>query len=782
MKQSYFKSFYFIFTLILILFFIPSNIMLEWSKGHVSIGVVSNVFKVLEMIDNKIIDLKFKLRPDTNGHKNIVVVAIDENSLKKLGRWQSWSRENYAQTVSRLDKHGAKTIGFDIVFDSPDHNAGFKYLTQLEANYAKTKGALKDFKKALEQAKMFSNTDWMLEQASKSFNRDGKSVVFGHFIQSKKRYEKQKFKDMPNPLRVLLRSSIPFRPHDQVPIELIRTVDNFGINYKKLARSSSHHGFFSMNPDNDGVVRHYQLFHSIYENIIPSLSLKMIEKYWNSSAVIEKLNSGMLMLSMDGRIKYDLAVPSTGKVRLNFNGTQNSYKTVSLADVLDESKSIKYMYKQSVENKFEATKDEIFKDAIVLVGATAIGIFDVRNTPKQVNLAGVEVHATILDQFLNNKFFGELSDYSLFTLMILKSLILLILSYIIFKFTAISALISTVLIVFSYIWWDYNYIFLANKIVFQTPFLISVILTYLSLNSYKFFTEEKEKQFIKNTFKSYVSRDVVQQMLDDPEAIKLGGENKFISVMFTDIVGFSSVSEDLSPKDLSYILNIYLTRMTDVVFQNSGTLDKFIGDAIMCFWGAPMGLEDHAKLACKSALEMREIHTSINAQIASYGVNLQTRIGINTGDMAVGNMGSDTQFAYTCIGDAVNLSSRLEAVNKAYATTIMISEFTHKLVKDDFVFRKLDRVRVVGKQEAVIIYELVGFKGEVDTEQLEKISSFEKALELYFLGEFDLALNIFSNELHSLDKTAKVFVKRCKYLQLNQGAKDWTGIWTMDSK
>lgn len=782
MNKSFFKSFYFYFTLSLLIIFIPTNLMLDWSKGQSSKGLLANVIKLMETIDNKMIDIKFKAKNSKSADPKIVVVAIDEHSLKELGRWQSWSREFYAQTIAKLDQHGARVVGFDVVFDSPDENAGYKFLGQLEENYPKMhQKSNEQFQQALAQAKMFANTDWMLEEATKTFNQDGKAVVFGHFIQADREYKDQGFGDMPKKMRVLLRSAIPFKPHDQIPIELKKTVKNFGINFKSLAKSSSHHGFFSMSPDEDGVVRHYQLFHSIYGSVFPSLSLKMIESYWNSPVVIEKLgNTGVLALSMNGKKKFAMPVSSSGKVRVNYVGRQNSFKTISLADLINNEDEINYFYNESKQKKYKAAKSELLKDAIVLIGATAIGIFDVRNTPIQVNLPGVEVHATMLNQFLTKDFFGELADLKLIALVILKAFLILFLSWIIFKRGAIGAVLTTLFVLLLYTFWDYQFLFLNNKIVFQTPFYIAVVLNYLVLNSYKFLTEEREKQFIKNTFKNYVSGDVVQQMLDEPDSIKIGGESKELTIMFTDIAGFSTISEKLTPGELSTILNIYLTRMTDIIFSKKGTLDKFIGDAIMCFWGAPIEIEDHTILACETALEMKLEQDKINQEIKSYGVELYTRIGLNTDTVAVGNMGSETQFAYTCLGDGVNLSSRLEGANKQYGTMIMVSENTYQKVSDKFVFRKLDKVKVVGKDQSVVVYELVGRIGEVKEEIMKEVAGFETALDFYFAGDFANAIEKFSKLPEG--KTNEVFIDRCKYLINNANTIKWEGVWEMTSK
>jgi adenylate cyclase len=767
-KKNYFKSFYFYFSLFIFVAFIPLLFYLEAHRGSYPIGFMAKVSSMLQRIENQLVDTKFRMTPNKVGDKRVIVVAIDEHSLEKLGRWQSWGRDFYAKTIASLDMNGAKVIGFDVVFDSPDENPGFLYLKQLSEQYNSfhQKGANNDYLEALKNATSFANTDWMLEQAARTFNEDkSKGVVYGYFVETKPgKYVEQKMKDMPADLKILMRSMIITKKEnreDELPFELDKKVDDYGINFDEIAKSSNYHGYFSMNPDSDGVVRNYRLLMRMYGQVYPSLGLKMIERYWGESPILRQF-AGSLYLEFNKR-EFHLPLFPNGAIPLNYYGTQNSFITVSLADLIDENEEISYAYNHSRTAKFKARKDELFKDSLVLVGATAIGIFDVRNTPKQVNLPGVEVHATILSQFLKGDFFKTNDMSHLYQVSGLTLVMILILGFIIFKFGAVFSLVAVTAFLLGAFYYDLNMLFKKQILVFLTPTYFALFVQYLILNVYKFLTEEKEKNRIKNTFKQYVSPEVVQQMIEDPEAIKMGGESKTMSVLFTDIEGFTTISESLQPEQLSHLLNIYLTEMTHIIFENGGTLDKFIGDAIMCFWNAPVGVEEHEFLACKTAIEMQKANRKLNEKFKKeYGIILNTRIGINTGQMAVGNMGSETQFAYTVLGDSVNLAARLESINKQYGSNIIISQNTYEAVKDSFYMKKLDKVAVKGKAEPVTIYQLLGNFDDLNDLELKKRELFQKALELYFTANFSQAMDIFNSPELANDLAAKLFVDRCQ--------------------
>ena len=314
--------------------------------------------------------------------------------------------------------------------------------------------------------------------------------------------------------------------------------------------------------------------------------------------------------------------------------------------------------------------------------------------------------------------------------------------------------------------------------------LMALLLTYAALTVYRYISEERERKKIRGAFSYYVSSSVVNEMLKHPDQLKLGGDKKDLTVLFSDIRGFTTISEGLSPEKLVHLLNEYLTIMTDVVFKYEGTLDKYMGDAIMAVYGAPLERPNHPSNACHSALEMMEALGKLNEKWIGEGKKpLDIGIGINTGMMMVGNMGSEQRFDYTVMGDAVNLGSRLEGANKDYKTNILISESTYERVKDEFYCMELDMVQVKGKTLPVKIYQLLSHKQLSDIRH-QAISYFAQGLQLYRQQKWDEAIKMFKL-VADLDKdlyAANVYVERCLDLKAHPPPPDWNGCYTMTIK
>jgi len=314
--------------------------------------------------------------------------------------------------------------------------------------------------------------------------------------------------------------------------------------------------------------------------------------------------------------------------------------------------------------------------------------------------------------------------------------------------------------------------------------VLTMLTIYLGITIYRYVTEEKEKKKIRGAFQYYLTASVVNEILKDPSKLKLGGDKKHLSVMFSDIRGFTSISEKLSPEELVRLLNEYLTAMTDIVFKYDGLLDKYIGDAIMAVFGAPLDQPDHASRACRVALEMMAELRRLREKWAAEGrPDVNIGVGINSGDMVVGNMGSEMRFDYTVMGDSVNLASRLEGTNKEYGTNIILSEFTYEIVKDEFICRQLDAVRVKGKKKPVRIFELLGDIDDKPQWQ-EFLARFEAGLEKYREGKWDEAITAFGRvlELKPEDFTSQMYIERCESLKENPPEGEWEGVFTMTKK
>jgi adenylate cyclase len=314
--------------------------------------------------------------------------------------------------------------------------------------------------------------------------------------------------------------------------------------------------------------------------------------------------------------------------------------------------------------------------------------------------------------------------------------------------------------------------------------VLTMMTIYLGITVYRYVTEEREKKKVRGAFQYYLTASVVNEILKDPTKLKLGGDKKVLTVMFSDIRGFTSISEKLGPEELVHLLNEYLTAMTDMVFKYDGLLDKYIGDAIMAVFGAPLDQPDHALRACRTGIGMMSELRRLRERWAAEGrPDINIGIGINTGDMVVGNMGSQMRFDYTVMGDSVNLASRLEGTNKEYGTNIIISEFTYESVKGDLFCRELDAVRVKGKELPVRIFELLGEMKDA-AQWRDFVCRFDTGLAKYRAGLWDDAIAAFQGvlELRPADLPAKLYIDRCESLKKYPPGGEWDGVFTMTKK
>ncbi len=425
-------------------------------------------------------------------------------------------------------------------------------------------------------------------------------------------------------------------------------------------------------------------------------------------------------------------------------------------------------------------------DKICFIGLTATGTHDIGATPFDNKFANVGTHPSIFNTIINKQFIYTVPSWIIFIFSILfYMIVVLFLSEKDAISTALTGLVSIfsiyLLTMPSYRFW---YIYISPVI----PVLFGII-TFISLLMVKFILSERDKKFIRSTFDRYLSPDVINDLIKGGKKIDLGGERRNCTAMFTDIESFSSFSEKFmdDPKGLVSLLNGYLSAMSDIIMDNGGTIDKYEGDAIIAFFGAPMQSEDHPFKACLASIRMKEAEQSLNKQFMDSGLiekPIYTRIGINTGDMFVGNMGTYKRLEYTMIGHAVNLAARLEGVNKQYNTYQMISEFTYLKVANEILVRKLDSVRVVNINTPIRLYELIGLKSEVNQELKEAISLFDRAIELFDLRQYENALKIFSEIKVNpfFDKTTAVYIDRCKKFIASAPSSTWDGVYNLTIK
>jgi len=708
----------------------------------------------------KALDLSFMARGVRTPGVETVIAAIDEKSLTELGRWP-WPRTTIARLIDTLNEYGVKSIGFDVVF-APDENSSLKDLEELSIKIDDI--GLKDpaLLKFLDEKKEEANTDLIF---ARSIKRAG-NVTLGYFFYvSKKDAEHLSEKDIESSEEYISGSKYDI-------VQMRGNLDEYAVinaysaapNVKPLTDAANASGYFNSFSDIDGTNRWSPLAIRFRDNFYPPLSVSVLKQY---------LGGPMLSLKtadygVEGIKIGDIEIPTdeTGQILINFLGPAKTFPHYSITDI--------------IHNRLDPA---LFKDRIVLVGATATGVYDLRVTPFSTAYPGIGIHATVIDNILHQNFIrrpGWTSLIDVFIIILVGSIMGIIIS----RSRAVSGFLLGMALIVAWVLIN-RFVFSSYNLWLNTIYPLFTILTvYIGITIYRYITEEREKKKIKGAFQYYLTASVINEMLKDPSKLKLGGDKKNLSVLFSDIRGFTTVSEKLTPEELVHLLNEYLTAMTDVVFRYDGLLDKYMGDAIMAVFGAPLDQPDHPERACMTAMEMMEELKKLQKKWTDEGRPvLDIGIGINSGDMVVGNMGSEMRFDYTVMGDSVNLGSRLEGINKEYGTNIVISEFTYESVKDTLFCRELDSVRVKGKTLPVKIYELLGEKK--DSEKSNGfISVFEEGLANYKQYQWDEAISCFKKavEIRSGDPPSELYIKRCDKLKDNPPESGWDGVYTMTKK
>ena len=504
-------------------------------------------------------------------------------------------------------------------------------------------------------------------------------------------------------------------------------------------------------PDRDGIFRRLNHLFLYQGRLFPSFPLSLALY----------LDPGMDMR----RIPF----ADDGSLNLVFY-RKDSFRRLRIVDVIQSQVRID-------EGKSPIIPADELKGRIIIVGATAPGLLDLRPTPLEATGAGFEIPATALANFLRRDFRVDLHS------VLQWSLVLLLIFLVNGLLTKAKSYVAQVLVSLLF----FVGVVLVNFLAFRLGVNFSLLPQLLSVGLissydlyYRYHLARREKKFIQGAFRNYLSDSLLKQILKNPEGLALGGEKKVLTVFFSDLAGFTSFSERLNAEDVVSILNTYLERMTTVIMDHDGFVNKFEGDAIMAFWGAPVAIADQAGKAMRAALECQRELLALNREFRDQGYpDLGMRIGINSGEVIVGNIGSKKRFEYTVIGDAVNLASRLEGINKRYRTQIVCGASTRGLDSGDLVLRKLDRVRVKGKTRPEEIFEVIGRKAGVGEGIREKIARFEEALEVYFAGDFGRASDLFAGIAD--DPPAAVFAERCRFL-LDHPPLDWDGTITYTEK
>jgi adenylate cyclase len=720
-------------------------------------------FPFLEELELKAFDLRLRARGPIATSDQVSIVAIDEESLEKVGRWP-WSREIMAELVREIDSHSPRAVGYDISFFDPQENPAQNEILFL-AQHASELGikVTPELMGYLKNRLAATNADLQLALALQNatsaqilgyyFNLAQDAREIAHTLDRAASYPIQK--TVKN-----VEATDPPVPHARKA----RT------NIDLLVRAASSQAYFNILPDADGTIRRYPLVMGYDEQLYQPLAAAL-------ACLTDPRTPPAVLLGPLGLMGVELGdrfVPSdeSGRVILNYRGPEKTIPHIPAWKILQKKADSKML-----ANRF------------LLVGVTAPAVYDLRVTPYGVAYPGLEVQATALDNILQQDFIRKPGWAPLFDLAAIIGLGLVCLVFL-WRVNPVGSVFGFMVLFAGYLALN-QYFFVQRLYWLNLIYPMTTFLTcYLGLNVYRFIFADRQKRQIRQAFSKYLDPNVVKDVVDDPEKLRLGGIKQELTVLFSDIRGFTSISERLSPEALVRLLNDYLSEMTAIVMARRGLLDKYIGDAVMAVFGAPRHYPDHARMGCLVALEMIERLEQLNDKwkAQDWGETgppppLEIGVGVNTGPMVAGNMGSRERFDYTVMGDNVNLGSRLEGLNKVYKTHIIISQSTLDQLEDGFWVRCLDRVRVKGKGEPVAIYELLGEKIENEPCPLDYLPAYETARQLYEQGHFGEADASFIRLAETVPQDPVLALYRARLEQLKgDPPENWDGVYTFTTK
>ena len=696
---------------------------------------------ILERLELASLDYRFAHRHlNPLDSTNVVIVEISESSFRSVPERFPWPRSYYARLLRNLRSAGARVVAIDLIFDEPD-NHGVQNDSSLRAAIVET----------------------------------GIAVLAGK-------------REQDNPLYVQTSAGLTYG-------NIFYTVD-------------SALGFVNIRPDADGVYRSYNIAFSVDtsadgEVLVPTFGFAALNKYLGLPPQTVPTPQGS-SFSYAGR-----SIPSYDRssVLVNYYGPSGTFRHINCQDVLDdtsfvtsEEAGLGEQINTFSDPDYGYLNDGTFRNKIVLVGVTVPEYKDLfpvavgRGKQRGDNLMyGVELHANLIENVLRNDFLRQQP-------LAAEILMVIGLTFVAFFGTSqirewktrktfltellaaavaiglLTVVALTAMTVFQ--WWGF--------ILSVTPATLAVTFGYVGSTTYNFIAERRQRILIKSMFSTYVHPQLVEELVNDPTKLVLGGRREELTVLFSDLEGFTAISQDLEPEQVVALLNEYFNIMSDIVIRNRGTLDKYVGDAIMAFWGAPIPQANHAVLACHTALQMKEALATLNREWLIKGKpHLNMRIGLHTGPMVVGNMGATGKFAYTVMGDSVNLASRLEGANKVYRTNILVSEQTYEIVKDSIFGRKLDQIAVQGRAVPVTIYELLQTReGVLDQALAQAVRLYEEGLTSYLERRFIDAARAFNEalEVHPDDVPSRLFLTRAEEYAAAPPPVNWDGVYVLKSK
>ena len=715
------------------------------------------LFDNLEAI---VYDTRLRLTMPRTVDPRVVILDIDEKSLQEKekggeGRWP-WPRDRLALLLDKLfDKYGIAVVGFDVVFAERDESSGIRVLEQLGQRELK---GVSQFQSVLDQVRPRLEYDDIFARKMK-----GRAVVLGHVFLSDDPANASRKGMLPPPV-------LPAGTFGERRVG-VTSWTGYTANLERLQRAASSAGHINPLPDQDGITRRVPMLVEYGTAYYEPLSLAMVRAIHGQSPVVPVVSdSGSADYSGLEWVKtgpFQIPVDDQAAALVTYRGSKGSYRYYSLVDVLNERVPV-----------------EELRGKIVLVGTTAPGLLDLRATPVDPVFPGVEIHANLIGGILDGTI-KQRPPYVVGAEFVLLLLFGVGLTLLLPLLTPFKSMLVTALVLVSVVG--------TNLIVFHSAHLVLplasgllLILVLFTFNmAYGFLVEARGTRLITGLFGQYVPPELVEEMARNPEQFSMAPRAEDLSVLFSDVRGFTTISESLSPEDLSVYINDYLTTMSLVIREgHRGTLDKYIGDAVMAFWGAPMADHDHAQNAVLAALDMMKQSAVLNRKFSEKGwPPFAIGIGVNSGTMRVGDMGSQIRKAYTVMGDAVNLGSRLEGITKQYGVDILIGQATKERITG-IVLREIDLVQVKGKDEPVAIYEPLGLESEVEQTRLDEIKLWNQALRFYRAQEWDKAelqlINLKKTATHA--KLYDVFLERIAAYRAEPPDAAWAGVHKFDTK
>lgn len=684
-----------------------------------------------ETLDSRYVAKIAQLHEQRRGAQieDIVIVDIDQRSLEKLGNYAQWPRSHHAALIDHLRADGAAVIAFDLMFMERDANP---HLDQTLVASVQRAGNVVN---------------------ALAFSRSNPEFFLYPMSAPPAEFEAQRFA-----------FSFPADVAAAFP-----ALDFFVGKLFELYNASAGLGFVNFQADEDDTIRRFPLFLNFGGQTYPALALAVVMQYKKISPKevrVTPQREVRLGRAANGGPPFFIPLDERGLVPINYMGGFQTFRYVSYYDALEQR-----------------TAAGFFKNKIVLVGTSAPGLYDLRVVPFQNDFPGVEIHANLIHNILQQNFLAEMPPVSALIIFFMLAILIGVVAVLLSPWASI---LLTLAAGAGYSWFAFWLFTQRNLLTGLVEPLLGMALALLIGMIYRYVSEERQKNFIWGMFGNYLSDNLVREILRDPAKLNPGGERKFATTFFSDLKDFTSISERLSPEEMLKQLNEYLAAMTEIVLDYGGYLDKYDGDAIMAAYGVPVEQDDHAERACFSALDMQEKLRELRLkwQMENRPL-LQARIGINSGNMIAGNIGGKRRFDYTVIGDAVNLAARLEGVNKMYGTSIMISEETYDLVKEKIIARELDFIRVKGKTKPVRIFELVARRDRgIDQESAAVFSHYARGLEHYRLQNWKRGIYEFRRvlELKKDDGPALELLRRCEVFMQSPRPANWDGVFEMGGK